>query len=175
MAHNDTTTDNEVWKTLQEYPNYRVSSLGNIRHINANKNRELYKTKKGYLQVSVNVGGNKGKSIYIHTLIAKAFLPNPKGLPVIDHINRDKQDNRVENLRWSSIALNTHNTTKEGNYTSKYKGVYKDAKTNQYVCRSNFKGVKVYLGRFEIEEDAARAYNKKAIEVYGEDALLNDV
>jgi len=164
----------EEWRILSDYPNYQASSHGNIRHINSNKNRKLHKTKNGYLQVCFNIGGSNNKSILVHQLIGKAFLPNINNLPVIDHIDRNKENNTVENLRWSSRALNTHNTTKKENCSSRYKGVYRE-KNGKYVCRSSFNGVKVYLGRFDTEEEAARVYNEKAVEVYGTDALLNEL
>lgn len=64
----------------------------------------------GYLYIKY-----KGKNYYVHQLVAQAFIPNNENKPTVDHINRDRTDNRVENLRWathkeqrdnSSIVLN---------------------------------------------------------------------
>ena len=65
--------------------------------------------KNGYKQVSLSKNGIQ-KSRYVHRLIAETFIPNPEDLPQVDHINRNKIDNRVENLRWITHSGNTRNT-----------------------------------------------------------------
>lgn len=56
---------------------------------------------KGYYKLKVN-----GKGTKVHRVIAETFLPNPLNLPEVDHINGDKKDNRVENLRWCTSKQN---------------------------------------------------------------------
>ena len=72
---------------------------------------------------STNGGGYKTVSLYknqkigcyyIHQLLAKAFIPNPDNLPVVDHISRVKTDNRLDNLRWSSFKDNMLNKSGKG-------------------------------------------------------------
>lgn len=60
--------------------------------------------KNGYLVVSI-----KGKKRFVHRLVAIAFVPNPENKPTVDHINRNKTDNRVQNLRWATIQEQTEN------------------------------------------------------------------
>ena len=55
---------------------------------------------------------SRGKFYPVHRLVAEAFLPNPDNKPTVDHINRDKLDNRVSNLRWASWFEQAHNTEK---------------------------------------------------------------
>ena len=68
--------------------------------------REVKPWSNGYLQVFLS-GSRNPQSV--HRLVAKAFLPNPENKPCVDHINGNKQDNRVENLRWVTNKENTNN------------------------------------------------------------------
>lgn len=61
-------------------------------------------TRQGYYVLNI-----KGKNVNVHRLVAEAFIPNPDNLPVVDHINRIRTDNRVENLRWVGLSENALN------------------------------------------------------------------
>jgi flagellar basal body rod protein FlgF len=90
---------------------------------------------------------------------------------IVDHINNDKYDNRRCSLRIASAALNNHNRTKSKKASSKYFGV--SIKGNKWASVITCNGEKYYLGIFENQIDAAKAYNEKATELYGENANLN--
>jgi HNH endonuclease/NUMOD4 motif len=86
------------WRTIPGWPDYQASNAGDIRR---NGHNHTPTTCKGYLRVNFCVN-NIHHSFLVHRLVAMAFIPNPEGKPEIDHINRIKTDNRVENLRWAT-------------------------------------------------------------------------
>jgi hypothetical protein len=96
----------------------------------------------------------------------------------VDHINGNGLDNRKENLRVCTKSQNLGNQKKTKLYggvatSSKYKGVSWDKRVQKWVAKIGINGKRVYLGLFEDEEKAAEAYNKAALEYFGEFALLN--
>ena len=84
------------WKTIQGYENYEVSNEGQVRNKKTGRILKPWNN-KGYFQVKI-----LKKWFYIHRLVAVAFIPNPDNLPEVDHINKNSQDNKVENLQWIS-------------------------------------------------------------------------
>jgi hypothetical protein len=106
------------------------------------------------------------KTIQIHRLITNA----PKGM-VVDHINGDGLDNRRENLRLCTVAENNKNRRRNSNNTSGYKGVRRD--TYKYKAAIKSENKLIHLGMFSSPEDAARAYDKAAKEIFGKFAKLN--
>jgi hypothetical protein len=101
------------------------------------------------------------------------IVMNAKDDEIIDHINNKKDDNRNCNLRIASFGLNTHNKSKSKNASSKYFGVCFDKKERKWKSQISYNGKNYNLGCFKEEIDAAKAYNKKAIFYYKENANLN--
>lgn len=95
----------ETWKDIPGYEGrYQVSSLGRVR-TDSGKIMSLELTQRGYFRVEL-WSSHSRKRFKVHRLVAIVFIPNPKNLPQVDHINGDKTDNRVENLRWVSNLQN---------------------------------------------------------------------
>jgi hypothetical protein len=114
--------------------------------------------------------GGKRRTVWMHRLIMGA--PPDKR---VDHLNHNTLDNRRSNLRVVSGRENSYNRRKLKRSTSVYKGVYKRIGDSEW--RAELRGGSppkhYYLGSFPSEEQAARAYDEKAREVYGEHAALN--
>ena len=105
-------TQTREFVRMINHPNYEMSVEypHTIRRIDDKK--ELMETRDsyGYLIVGLN-DGNKQKQYKKHRLIAEQFIPNPDNLPQIDHIDHDRKNNRISNLRWVSASTNQYNKT----------------------------------------------------------------
>jgi hypothetical protein len=105
---------NEIWKPIKGYESlYEISNRGTIRKINNKKLKMPHKHRMGYLKVMLYSNG-KEKSFYLHRLIAKAFIPNPKNYPCVNHINGTKNDNSINNLEWCTRSQNTQHAYNTG-------------------------------------------------------------
>lgn len=123
-------------------------------------------TKNGYTQARIN-----GKMTKMHThLKGKA----PKGF-VIDHINRNKLDNRRSNLEFRTFSENAQNKDKAPNTTSSYYGVHWDKIRNKWVASISYQKDSKNLGYFENEIDAAKKYDTAAFVLHGKNAKTNNL
>lgn len=106
----------EIWKDIDGYDGYQVSNKGRVKSTIVRNEGKLLKigiNKLGYCIVVLSTNG-KSKTHYVHRLVAETFILNPDKKLCIDHINRDKTDNRVENLLWCTQKENLNNPlTKE--------------------------------------------------------------
>lgn len=116
--------DGEIWKTIPNYSLYKASNLGRIKIIGRDVlvKSGLYSNpekayllnpsvaKDGYLVTGL-LNKNTGKidSKRVHRVIAETFIPNPNNLSQVDHINHDKTDNKLNNLRWVNSSENSCN------------------------------------------------------------------
>lgn len=92
---------------------------------------------------------------------------------LIDHSNKNKSDNRIKNLIEKNHSENNHNKPKHKNASSKYYGVSLHSGKKHWQVKIKKDGEEFYLGIYKNEIDAAKAYNEKAIELYGDHANLN--
>lgn len=110
------------------------------------------------------------KSIRMHRFITKC----PKG-KMVDHIDGNTLNNQKENLRICNDSENGMNKKKKSNTSSMYKGVMKNGNYNTYYSEIVVRGIKIKLGFYRSQEEAAEAYNEAAITHFGEFAKLNDI
>jgi len=98
----------EIWKPVEEFDNYAVSNLGNVKNTISGRILKKYQTKQGYIDINLALFG-KTVTRKCHRLVALAFLPNPENKPQVDHIDRCRNNNKLSNLRWATAkeqALN---------------------------------------------------------------------
>lgn len=96
---------NEKWKKINGYTRYEVSNMGNVRNYYTKKLKAVRKTKTGYYITDLKENG-KQKTVYIHRLVAEAFVENAFSLPCVNHIDENKANNCEKNLEWCDVAYN---------------------------------------------------------------------
>lgn len=156
----------ETWKIIADCNKYLISNFGRV--MNLRTKRILSPSQGIYKMVLLRY-----QSYYIHRLVAKAFIDNPENKPCVDHINGDKHNNHVENLRWSTYSENQANKKPSSNASSIYKGVSFHKPSGKWLVHVNLNKVCTHVGLYDDEKTAAQAYNDKAIESYNNYAWLN--
>jgi len=133
----------------------KVGSVSGTRH------------KYGYIQINIMY------KIYKAHRLAYLYMTGEWPTKDIDHINQIKDDNRWSNLRECTRSQNMANTVNRSDNTSGYKGVIKWRK--KWLARTHLNGKQIHIGVFNCKHEAAKAYNKKALEIFGEFSFLNKI
>ena len=162
----------EQWRLVDGFPNYMISSCGRVMNITTFRILKPGMNERGYLIVNLCKDGNQTTK-KIHRLVAEAFILNLTNLPCVDHIDRNKLNNHLSNLRWCTQKENQHNRSKNKNGTSMYKGVSFHKPLNKWRARIKHNGQQIHIGYFLDESEAGRAYDRKANELFREFAHLN--
>ena len=167
----------EIWKDIEGYEGlYQVSNFGRIKSLEHNSsmtnifgkggkslvkhNEKIingYIQNTGYLTVTLT-----GKKYSVHRLVAKAFVQNPNNYPVINHIDGNKLNNKVDNLEWCTHKHNTREAIRLGLSNPKYnsyKNRIRAKKTNQYDLEGN------YIKTYDACSDAERELKSKGIKI----------
>lgn len=147
----------EKWKKILGFENYEVSSFGNIRSIKSGNILKGGKDRNGYKCVNLR-SCNKTYFRPIHRLVAITFLKIDKEKKCVNHIDSNKENNKIENLEFCNYyENNTHMKLKSGK-TSKYAGVSYCKNRKKYSSSIRVNGNNCFLGRYENEIDAYNAY-----------------
>lgn len=174
----------EVWKPIKDYEGlYEVSNLGGVKSLyywnghcysKREKILKLITNNRGYLRAHL-IKNKKGKFIFVHKLVAEAFVPNFNNYKEINHLDENKQNNHFSNIEWCDRKHNVNygnrnkNVAKklfkpviqydlQGNFIKRYESVSQAAKElntfNQCiskVCRKEGKTSCGYIWRYESE------------------------
>lgn len=121
----------------------------------------------GWVRADGYIGVKIGRRYYLAHRVAWLLVHGdwPKGH--LDHINGDRADNRMANLREATHAENLHNRGRNKNNTSGYKGVSLHRSTGKWDARIMVNRKQVYLGIYETQEDAHAAYTSAAAKLHG--------
>lgn len=104
----------EIWKPIKGFETlYEISNLGKVKSLPKQsgflKRKErimsLTDNKKGYLYVTFEVNGKRSR-FYVHRLVADHFIPNPNNLETVNHKDKNRKNNHVDNLEWMSYSEN---------------------------------------------------------------------
>ena len=153
----------EVWEVVPDHERYAVSTYGNFLLRDTSNAVAHSHRGQGYRGVWLD------RSKYaVHRVMTAAFIPNPDGLPCVDHINNQRDDNRLVNLRYATHTQNNMNRTCRPGH---YKGVVRYG--NRWRAQIYMAGRRIILGMFDTALEAAAAYNNAAETNFGEFARLN--
>lgn len=151
----------EIWKEIPGYEGmYEVSDLGRVKSLKYNKERILkpYVDSQGYYGISLSFN-NKAKTKKVHQLVAITFLNHtPDGTTkiVVDHIDNNPLNNRLDNLQVISQRENTSKDKKGG--SSNFIGVSWTKARRRWRAAIRINKKEIYLGDFKDEEEASNAY-----------------
>ena len=153
----------EVYLPIVGFEKYEVSNYGNVRNRQTMKILKPYLNKGDYLNVSFN-----RKNLRVHQLVVQAFLANPENKSCVDHIDNDRSNNELMNLRYATQQENHFNANLSSRNTSGAKGVSYHSSRKKWRARIKINSKEINLGYFDRIEDAIQARKIKANELFGE-------
>lgn len=96
----------DIRTPIPGFPHYYVTPMGDVYN-SSGKKLSPYQNAKGYQKVDLMTNGQKSKQ-WVHRLVAKAYIPNPDGLPMINHKDENPSNNCVDNLEWCDAKYNAN-------------------------------------------------------------------
>jgi hypothetical protein len=143
----------ETWKPISDNTDYAISNFGRIASVASKKHISvLHPTDNGKGYKLIKITTPKRKNLYIHRLVAHAFIPNPENKSEVNHKDGNKSNNTVENLEWVTLQENrTHCKTTglilRGEHTTQSKLTEADVREIRRIFRGNPAENKTEVGR----------------------------
>ena len=150
---------------IEGFDDYEVDTDGNIYN-SLGKRLKPGLGNHGYLLVGLMKNG-KQHTKNVHRLVAQTFIDNPNDKDCVDHIDNDKTNNSVYNLRWATHQENHYNRSISSNNTSGVKGVTWNRRAKKWQSQIMINGKLYNLGYFDDIEDAKRVRQLKAQQFFG--------
>ena len=146
------------WKLVDGFDMYEVSTHGQVRSFHNNKDGRIvkqYLNHNGHYYYDFCTNGNRYKSL-VSRCVAIAFIPNPLNLPCVSHIDKNLQNNNVNNLRWCSYNQIMQNMLLSKRSTTGEKNISWDNFRNCWRAQVMINS-KTFCKRFDDMEDAVKA------------------
>jgi len=162
--------EKEIWKDIPDFEGlYQVSNFGRIKSLERKEfmaRNNCYKVRKGrVLKTTVHAHGyervrlyknGKGKNIFVHRLVAIAFIKNPNNHPIINHIDEVRLNNHVSNLEW---CTHSYNATYKGAKERNLKNVWKWVQSTNVKTRE----IKLYRSAADAERESNGYFKRRSI------------
>lgn len=146
----------ERWILIEGYDNYIVSNFGNVKNIKTERILKPCLVGDGYHAVNLSKKGIVEKKT-IHRIVANEFINNFDDVPCIDHIDRNRTNNDVSNLRWVTYRQNNRNRSRHGKIN--HHGISFDKRNNCYIAAIN-------------DDEGCKKQKSYAIKRYGNNKAL---
>ena len=156
----------EVWRSIENYDNYAVSSFGRVKNTKTGKVLKAGLS-HGYLKCNLCEDRLAKKSYYVHRLVANAFINNPNDKLCVDHKDNNKTNNNISNLRFATSKENSQNSSIRLDNTSGQKGVYFHKRVKKWCAQIKIDGISVHIGYYDDLDDARTARVNRANEAFG--------
>ncbi len=156
----------EEFKIITGFEIYEVSNFGNVRHAKTLKIEIPAINAGGYCYFSFYIIGRRTIKT-VHRLVAEHFLENPDNKQCVDHIDNNRLNNNLLNLRYATLKENGQNTKLRRDNTSGHKGVSYNKTFDKWRAQITIDGIKIHIGYYEHKEDAIQARITRANQAFG--------
>lgn len=159
------------YKTLEQFPTLRIYADGKIYDERLGRCRKPSKNGEGYIRVKARDASDIIRDVHVHRLIAMAWIPNPENLSQVDHIDHNRANNNLQNLRWVSAKTNQRNQTLRRTNTTGFQGIqhrpeYPKAWVARWRNEDSKEGTKAFKHKgdaIEYREQMVKKYYKRPI------------